>query len=454
MRIVVVGNGKVGSTLTRMLAKEGHDVIIIDSNQDVVENLVNTHDIMGICGNGGSYEVLKDVGVDKADLFIAVTSGDELNILSCILARRMGARHTIARVRNPEYFDMMMFMRKELGLSMFINPEYESAMEISRILRLPQALEVDSFSKGRVDLVAVRVRENSVLKDQAIADLPRVLKAKILICAIERDDEVIIPDGNCVLRKGDKIYLTASSVELDAFFRETGIVSRKVHHVMIIGGGKIAFYLAKALIALKVSVKIIERDYKRCRFLSEHLPEATIIYGDGTDQKVLDEEGIAQADACVALTDNDEENIILSMYASTRGTKKNITKINRIAFLHIMADAGIESIISPKMITANHIVRYVRSMENTEDNSIRTLYKIVDGQAEAIEFPVTESFGMADKPLRDIEIRKNNLIACIIRRGKPIFPDGDAVLKVGDNVIVVSTDPSLKDLSNILKRRR
>ncbi len=453
MKFVVVGNGKVGTTLTVQLAREGHDIIIVDNDERVIENVVNAYDVMGICGNGGSYDVLQQAGVATADLFIAVTSGDEMNILSCMLAKKMGAKHTIARVRNPQYTKLLVYMRDELGLSMSINPEFEAANEIFRVLRLPQALEVDSFSKGRVDLVAVRIQPNSKLNGKAIAGLQSFFKANILICAVERNGEVIIPDGDFVMQCGDKIFISATSKELDLFFKETGIISHKIRKVMIIGGGKIAYYLARQLISLKVNVKIIELNKQRSRELSELLPKATVVYGDGTDQAVLTEEGIRNVDACVALTDNDEENIILSMYAGTQKVEKIITKVNRIPLLKIMQDVGIESVISPKMLTANHIVRYVRAMETTEDNSIRTLYKIVDGQAEAIEFPVTRDSGFVGHPLRELNIRKNNLIACIIRKGRIIFPNGDAVMEAGDNVVVVTTTQSLKHLKDILDGR-
>ena len=365
----------------------------------------------------------------------------------------MGAKHTIARVRNPQYTKLLVYMRDELGLSMSINPEFEAANEIFRVLRLPQALEVDSFSKGRVDLVAVRIQPNSKLNGKAIAGLQSFFKANILICAVERNGEVIIPDGDFGMQCGDKIFISATSKELDLFFKETGIISHKIRKVMIIGGGKIAYYLTRQLISLKVNVKIIELNKQRSRELSELLPKATVVYGDGTDQAVLTEEGIRNVDACVALTDNDEENIILSMYAGTQKVEKIITKVNRIPLLKIMQDVGIESVISPKMLTANHIVRYVRAMETTEDNSIRTLYKIVDGQAEAIEFPVTRDSGFVGHPLRELNIRKNNLIACIIRKGRIIFPNGDAVMEAGDNVVVVTTTQSLKHLKDILDGR-
>lgn len=454
MNIVVVGNGKVGTTLTRQLAKEGHDIVIVDNNPEVIENLVNMHDILGVCGNASSYDVLMQAGVDRADLFIAVTSADELNLLSCMLAKKIGAKHTIARVRNPEYGRFLSYMRKELGLSMAINPEYEAANEIYRILRLPEALEVDSFAKGRVDLIAVKLNEGNRLIGHPISQINRYYAARILICAVERDNKVFIPGGDFVLQDGDKLFITGHSEEMDLFFKESGTARRKIKNVMIIGGGKIAYYLAERLLKLNIEIKIIEKNNKRCLELSEMLPKAVIVHGDGTDQDVLMEEGIQGMDACVALTDNDEENIILSMYATTLSLEKVVTKVNRISFLKIIGNAGIDSIISPKVLTANHIVRYVRAMQTTETNSIRTLYQIVDGQAEAIEFPVTADSLFAGKAIKEIKIKMNNLIACIIRNGRIIYPDGNAVVEVGDNVVVVTTCPLLKDLNDIVEKQQ
>lgn len=451
MDIVVAGNGKVGTTLTEQLAKEGHNITIIDNNAEVIDHLVNNLDVMGIIGNSSSYDVLDQAGVGEADLFVAVTSADELNILSCMLARKMGAQRTIARVRNPEYSKLLAIMRDELGLSMVVNPELATAHEIFRTLRIPEALEVDSFARGRVDLVAVKVLDSNLCLNKPLSEFSRHYHAHILVCAVERDGEVIIPDGDFVIKCGDNIYITGTSKALDLFFHETGITKRKIKDVLIIGGGKIGYYLAKLLLELGFSVKIVEIDKRRCFQLAELLPRAVIIQGDGTDQAVLGEEGIAEMDACIALTDNDEENIILSMYAKRMGLEKVVTKVNRITFLKIIGDVGIDSVISPKVLTANNIVRYVRTMETSAENSISTLYQIVDGQAEAIEFVVADDFPYLGMTLQELSIKKNNLIACVIRRGLPIIPDGSTKIQTGDHVVVVTTNSHINELTDIIE---
>lgn len=451
MDIVVAGNGKVGTTLTEQLAKEGHNITIIDNDIRVIEHLVTDQDVLGICGSGSSYDTLMDAGVENADLFIAATSGDELNILGCMLARKLGAKRTIARVRNPEYRKVLGFLREELGLSMAINPELVAAEEIFRILRIPEALEVDSFANGRVDIISIKLEKGSKLAGYPLSEMSRIYHAKILICAVERAGQVTIPDGNYVLEVGDNIYITGSSMSLDLYFDETGINKRDIHNVMIIGGGKISYYLAHLLLDLDFNVKIIEIDRERCLALSENLPKAIIINGDGTNQDVLNEEGIDKMDACIALTDNDEENIILSMYAVTLNMIKVVTKVNRISFLKIIGDIGIDSVISPKVLTANQIVRYVRAMETTEDNSIQTLYQIVDGQAEAIEFLISSDYLYSGVKLKNINLKKNNLIASIIRKGKLIIPDGNTEIFEGDHVVVVTTCPLLVDFMDIVE---
>lgn len=454
MKIVIVGDGKVGQALTGQLAEEGHDVVVIDSSPKALRTSVEIHDVMGVNGNGASYAVQKEAGVGEADLLIAATSGDELNLLCCMLAKKLGARHTIARVRNPDYADQLVLMKEELGLSMTVNPELAAAREIARMLRFPSALKLDSFARGQVELVEIKVKADSPLLGQALYALSSRLGIRILICAVRRGEEVYIPTGDFVLQEGDKITITASPSELDSLFRKLGIYRHKIHRVMVVGGGRIAYYLAKQLLRLGMSVKIIEQDAARCEQLSEALPKAHIILGDGTERELLEEEGIADMDALVAVTGMDEENIIISMYAGTLGLAKVVTKINRMSFQEILDGAGIESVITPKGITVNQIIRYVRAMDNSKGSNVETLHRIVGGRVEALEFNVAKNCQgeLTGIPLKDLRTRKDLLIACIIRGQQIIYPGGNDTIEERDNVIVVTTGHQLQDLSDILER--
>ena len=454
MKIVIVGDGKVGQALTGRLAEEGHDVVVIDSSPKALRTSVEIHDVMGVNGNGASYAVQKEAGVGEADLLIAATSGDELNLLCCMLAKKLGARHTIARVRNPDYADQLVLMKEELGLSMTVNPELAAAREIARMLRFPSALKLDSFARGQVELVEIKVKADSPLLGQALYALSSRLGIRILICAVRRGEEVYIPTGDFVLQEGDKITITASPSELDSLFRKLGIYRHKIHRVMVVGGGRIAYYLAKQLLRLGMSVKIIEQDAARCEQLSEALPKAHNILGDGTERELLEEEGIADMDALVAVTGMDEENIIISMYAGTLGLAKVVTKINRMSFQEILDGAGIESVITPKGITVNQIIRYVRAMDNSKGSNVETLHRIVGGRVEALEFNVAKNCQgeLTGIPLKDLRTRKDLLIACIIRGQQIIYPGGNDTIEERDNVIVVTTGHQLQDLSDILER--
>ena len=453
MKIVIVGDGKVGQALTGRLAEEGHDLVVIDSSPEALRTSVEVHDVMGISGNGASYAVQKEAGVEDADLLIAATSGDELNLRCCLVAKKLGARHTIARVRNPDYADQLVMMREDLGLSMTVNPEMAAATEIARMLRFPSALKLDSFARGMVELVEIKVKEGSPLLGQALYTLSSHLGIRILICAVRRGEEVYIPTGSFVLQQGDKISITATPSEMDSLFRKLGIYRHKIHRVMVVGGGRIAYYLAKQLLKLGMSVKIIEKDAARCELLSEALPKARIILGDGSDRELLEEEGIEEMDALVALTGMDEENIIISMYAGTLELGKVVTKINRMSFQEILDSAGIESVISPKGITVNQIVRYVRAMQNSQGSNVETLHRIVGGRVEALEFNVTADPEVTGIPLKDLRTRQNLLIAGILRGRTIIYPGGNDTIEPGDSVIVVTTGHQLKDLRDILERQ-
>lgn len=448
MYIVIAGDGKVGSTLAEELSKEGHDIVVIDSNPKVVEESVDLYDIRGVCGNGASYQVQKEAGVDQADLLIAATSSDELNILCCLVAKKLGVQHTIARVRNPDYSQQLVFFREELGLSMVVNPELEAAGEIARILRFPSAIKIDFFAKGKVELAEVNIGNGSPLDGMPLYDLQNRYRIKVLICAVQRGQEVFIPDGRFVLKDGDKIHITASHTQLAAFLKEIGIFKERIRNVLIVGGGKIAFYLAYRLLDANMHVTIIEQDEKRCIELSEALPKATVIQGDGTDPSLLEEVGISRTDACVSLTGIDEENILISMYAGQKQVDKVVTKINRMSFLQMLEKVGIESVVSPKKLTTDQIVRYVRAMQNSKGSSMTTLYRLVNNQVEAMEFSVMDS-RFTGIPLRELRMKKNILIACIIRGGKMLFPAGDDTIAMGDTVIVVTADHVLGNFEDI-----
>lgn len=451
MYIVIVGDGKVGSLLTEYFAGEGHDVVVIDTNQELIQNLINSYDVMGICGNGANYRVQMEAGVKKADVLIAAASSDELNILCCMVGRKIGAKRTIARVRNPDYSKQLGFMRDELGLSMVVNPEYEAAASIARVLRYPSAIKLDTFAKGRVDLAEILIERGSPLVGNPLYSLPKLLKVNILICAVQRGDSIYIPTGDFVLREGDRIHITANHEDLVTFFKVLKIYKKGVRDVMIVGGGKVGFYLAELLSDSGMHIKLIEKDHDRCMELAEDLPDVSVVYGDGTNENVLLEEGIEKVDAFVALTGIDEENIITAMYAKNKDVRKVISKVNRMAFTNMIESLNVGSIVSPKQIAADLILSYVRAMQNSMGSNVRTLYKLVDGKVEALEFYVSDTAPFTDIPLRDLKLKKNVLLACIIRGNQIIYPHGDDVLRFNDRVIVVTTNKYLRDLINILE---
>ncbi len=439
MNIIIVGDGKVGLTLTEYLAQEGHDIMVIDKDAKVLEGVVNNYDVMGVCGNGTSHEVLMEAGADKADLLIAATSSDEINMLSCMMAKKIGTKNTIARVRNPEYAKQLVFLKEDLGLSMVVNPEFEAARDIARLLRFPSALKIEYFSKGRVDLAEIRIPENGHLAGKRLSELYQVCKEKILICAVQRGEQVEIPDGDFVLEPGDHIHITGSHVSLEAFFKAIGVFKKQSKNVLVVGGGKVAYYLARHLEDTRVNIKIIEQDEDRCVHLAEVLPRTTVICGDGTDYEVLKEEGLTDSDACVVLTGIDEENIVVSLYAKSQGVKKVIAKIDRQSFADMAETVGVDTHISPKFVTANRIVRYVRAMQDSGESAVKTLYKIVNQKVEALEFSVAAGGAYVGVPLRDLKTKKGMLFAGIIRGGKVIIPGGDDCLKAKDSVIIITT---------------
>lgn len=452
MKIVIVGDGKVGSTIANQLSLEGHDVIVIDNNAAVLTNSGNTMDIFCIEGNGATASVLREAGIQQTDVLIAATSADEVNMLCCLLGKRLGAKNTIARVRNPEYFQQMSLIKDELGLSMAVNPELAAATEISRLLRFPSAIKIEPFARGKVELVELKIPGHSPLDGMPLWAIYKEFQVKILICAVQREDQVIIPGGEFVLKAGDKINITASHLEIANFFRAIGVFRTGVKSVMIIGGGRIAYYLAKELSSIHVKVKIIERDLKRCEYLCEVLPESVIIHGDGTEKELLHEEGLEKTDAFVTLTGMDEENIIVALYAKEKKVSKVIAKVNKISFYEIMDSLNIDSFISPKTIAAQNIVRYVRAMKNSmRDNNVVTLHTMINDQVEAVEFKVREDSAIVGIPLKNFKRRDGLIVAAIIRGSQIIIPNGSDMIEKGDNVVVVTTKKHLSDLNEIKK---
>ena len=452
MKVVIVGDGKVGFTLTKELSQAGHEVVVIDNDQQVLQESQDVLDVMVVHGNGASLDVQREANVGSANLLIAATSSDEVNLLCCACARKLGCKHTIARVRNPEYEQQARFLREELGLSMVINPEKAAAREIFRVLQLPSFLKRESFARGRVELVEMKIKEGSPLCGLRLDHLGEVSKVKMLLCAVEREGRVIIPKGNFVLQEGDKISVTAPTSQLSTIIKDLGIHKQRIQYVMIMGGSRIAEYLAQMLIEARVRVKIIEKDLARCRQLAEALPEALIIHGDGTAQDLLLSEDIQITDALVTLSGLDEENLIVSMYADFLGVPKCITKLNRTEYASTFEDKGLDTIVSPKLITANAIIRYVRAMSNTSGGSLITLHRLVDEKAEALEFAVTARSWYREKPLYELKLKDNLLIACIIRGGQIIIPKGGDCLKLGDVVVIVAdADRAITDLNEIFR---
>ena len=451
MNIMIVGNGKVGRSLTRQLAGEGHNVVVIDRNPQVVEGVINDFDVMGICGNGASCEIQRQGGVAKADLLISVTQTDELNMLCCLLAKQLGCRHSIARVRTPEYTKQLEFMQKHFGISMLVNPEWEAADEISRILRFPSAIKLEPFAEGHVELAEIAIGGDNELIGKPVHMLHEKYRVRVLVCAVKRDDEAIIPNGDFVIKKGDRIYVTASRPELVNFMRALGLYRSRTRRVMIAGGGKVAYYLAKQMQEIGgCKVKIIEKSEDRAVELSEALPKAEVICGDATASELLDEQGLGVQDAFVALMGRDEENAILSMYATTKKVGKIITKSSRMS-TNVLNGIGLESVISAKELATDRILRYVRALHNSEGTAVRTLYRIVDGKAEALEFSVPNEFPHTGVTFREMKLKDNVIIACIIRKNKVIFPGGDDCMEAGDTVIVVSSIERLRTLQDIIE---
>lgn len=451
MKIIIVGGGKVGYTLAQQLATEEHDIILIDNDAEVLNHADETLDIMCIRGNGASVEILNEANVSEADLLIAVTDGDELNMICCVIGKKLGAKHTVARIRNTDYSNEYKMLKQELELNMVINPEMDAADEIARMIQFPSAANVETFANNMLEMVEFRVLETDPIVNIKLMDLSKKLPAKVLFCTVRRNDEITIPKGNFTFCPGDIVYVIGERKDINKFFNHLGRSSHKAKNVIIIGGSRIAIYLAWLLEELNMNVKIIELNKERCLLLSEIIPNALIIHGDGTDQEVLDNENIQTADATIALTDMDEENLISSLYAHQCGVPKVVLKINRHNYIPIVKRLGLDSIISPKLTTANNILRYVRALDNSQGIAVEKLYKILDDEAEVAEFTAKDSPDLIDIKLKDLELRKDILIAALVRNKKIIIPYGNDCIKEGDKVIVVTKTGFISDLSEILE---
>jgi len=450
MQIIIVGCGNVGTTLTEQLSKEGHNITVVDTDSLKAESVANRFDVMGVVGNGASFTVQNEAGIEEADLLIAVTTSDELNLLCCLIARKAGGCNTIARVRNPIYNKEIAYIKEELGLSMIINPEYAAACEIARLLKFPSAIKVDTFAKGRVELMKCKIGEGSVLGGKPLTYISGGLKCDVLICSVERGEEVYIPSGNFELQEKDVISIIASSRKANEFFRKIGMTTNRIKNCMIIGGGETTYYLAKQLLPMGMEIKIIEQDKQRCNELSELLPQAMIIHGDGTERNLLYEEGMPQAHSFVSWTNLDEENIMLSLFAKSVSKAKTITKVHRIAYDEILDSMDLGSVLYPKHITAEYILQYVRAMQNSIGSNIETLYQLIEDKVEALEFRVHEKSELVGVSLKELRLKENLLIGCINRKGNIITPGGQDTIEVGDTVVVVTTSQGFHDLKDIL----
>ncbi|MGN1006394.1 MAG: Trk system potassium transporter TrkA [Aristaeellaceae bacterium] len=451
MNIIIVGCGKIGTTILSSLLAEGHDIVAVDSNPDVISEISNIYDSMYVCGSGTDCDTLTEAGVEHTELFVAVTGSDELNMLSCFIAKKMGAKHTIARIRNPEYnYKSLGFLRQQLDLSTSINPDLLAAEELFQVLKLPSAVKVEYFSHRNFELLELRLKENSPLCGARLSELRKRYEAKFLICVVQRGEEVYIPDGSFQLQAGDRIGLTAAPSEVQKLLKMMGILQKQARDVMILGASRMGYYLARMLLASGTNVKIIDRDHQRCQEISEKLPGAVVICGDGAQQELLLEEGIRSMDAFISLTGMDEENILISFFASSQGVPKVISKVNRDELRFIAEKLGLDTLISSRSVSSNVLSRYARALQNSLGSNVETLYKLMDGKAEALEFRVQADFPMTNVPLKDMRLKSGILVAGIIRNRKTLIPSGVDVILPGDRVIVLSAASGMHDLSDIL----
>ena len=451
MKIIIIGSGKVGFTLAKQLSGENHDLVLIDQRAEAMQVADNTLDILCLEGSGASIQILLEAGVRSADLVISVTGSDELNIVCCLIAKKLGARHTVARIRSPEYYREANLLKREIGLNMIINPEYAAAQEISRLLRVPSAFSVETFARGLVELIGFPILESDGLAGLSLFEYNKRRSNGVLMCAVIRGSEVYVPNGRFVPQVGDKAYVIGSQREIARFFHTLGRDGNRIRAITVLGGSKIATYLTWAVEKVGMKVRIVEQDPVKCLSLSEKLPDSMILQGDGTDSAVIDAEGLLDTDAFIALTNRDEENLLMAMTAQRHGVKKVIAKMSRPNYIDMMRESGVDSIISPKDITANQISAYVRAMARSEGSAVENLYKPLGGAIEAVEFTATATTRFLDTPLKDLRLKPGMLVAAIAREGKIIIPDGSTSIRAGDKVIVMAKSIFLQDLDEILE---
>ncbi len=452
MDIILVGCGKVGSALAQQLSNEGHSIVVIDTNPDKIRVITEELDVMGIVGNGSSIAVLSEAGMEGADVLIAVTGSDELNLLCCMFAKKAGHCHAIARVRNPLYSHELEFIKQQLGISTIINPELTTAREISRLLRFPAASKIDTFAEGRVRLIKFELKDEHGLNGMPVRDIPNRLGCDILICAVERGNDVCIPDGSFTLQSGDTVSFLATHEKATAFFARLHLPTRPVRSAMIVGGGTIGYYLAKDLLAHSIPVRIIEQDLARCERLATDLPGATVLHGDGTDRQFLQSEGLSITESFVALTNMDEENVLLSLYAKKHSKAKLVAKVNRLDFDDILAGLDLGSVVYPKYMVCDFVIQYVRALQNAAGSNIKTMYRMLDDRVEALEFTVHEESAATANTLATLRLKRNLLVCCITRGNEVIIPRGGDRIRVGDSVIAVTLERGLHDVRDILAR--
>lgn len=450
MKILIVGAGKVGFTLAEHLCTEQHDVIVIDKDDEALRRASETLDVMCFRGTGASPATLKAAGVSTADLVVATTSLDEVNMLCSLTAKKLGAKYTIVRIRDVEYTADLASFQKDLGIDMVINPEYSTAMEISHLLRFPAAANIDTFFRGRVELLGTVVQEGDFIAGKPLSTLSsKVQNLPILFCAAERKGTVTIPNGSFVPERGDRLYIVGEPTGINEYFRLLGRYVPKVTSVFIVGGSRIAHYLASTLEHMKIKVTLVDLKQSRCRVLSEQLPRALVLCGDGTDQELLASEHFTNNDAFIALTGRDEDNLIVSLYAQQQGLKKVIAKCSRENYGDIVRSAGLDSIVSPKEITANRILQVVRGLGNKKGSEMTALFRIADNKAEAVEFVANEYTLHLDTPLMNLPLKQGFLIAALLHQGKVIIPSGSTSISMGDRVIIISRGQGIRDINDI-----
>ncbi len=449
MKIVIIGLGTIGKTVLKSLSGMGHTITIIDEDREKVESMIEKYDVFGVVGNGACIDIQNEAGISDTDLAIVLTNSDELNVFACLVAKKAGVKNTIARVRNPDYSQQIMDMKDELGISMIVNPEKETAEEIFNLINLPSVSQMEHFAKGRVLLVEIVAEKNCSLIGETLISLGKKLNTRVLVCAVQRGDEVVIPSGNFMFREGDRIHFTSDANSLRNFLSEAKLEKSPLKNIMIIGGNKIGFYLAEELSKKKFRIKLLDSDKQNCEKLAKELPKATIICGNGTQHDLLLEEGIEAMDSLVAITNIDEENMIVSLFANKMKVKKTITQIKSDDLYDMLGELGIQNNVSPKRIVANKIISYIRALANKRGSNVLTLYRLVNDQVEALEFMAKKQEKFCNQPLKTLKTKENCLIACIIRGNEVIIPDGNSSIRLGDNVIVVTTHKNFDDLTDI-----